>query len=268
MILAHTPRLGDIDIYSPSSIELSLANIAQIEHFKGAETGGEETSSVQEFKPKWVDRSLIMKPLSDPEFDIELLQANAYNKNLMVSAKKAGTLRFNQFYFPGWQLILDTAQDGTSYPSTNLGLLTVDLAEGKHELTIQWVGTRLQNLASIISILTMIILCIIVWKAVSTRWLVLIPSIILAMGVAIYTQQPTLASVQQPQQEFNHLGVELLAYRYEQPATEYIYIFPYWHVSKSQPSSLYMHWNLLDDNHNSVVDIRSQPYFNSYRASN
>ena len=59
-----------------------------------------------------------------------LLSANALDLTLRATAPVTTPLRFSAFYFPGWRVTLDNGAPLATYPSTNQGLLTVDLPPG------------------------------------------------------------------------------------------------------------------------------------------
>lgn len=83
-----------------------------------------------------------------------------------VEAETTGTLRFNQFYFPGWEIKVDNkavpfnylsdpdsiGADGESY-----GLPIFDISKGKHQVLAEFKNTPIRNLADGISIMSMIV---------------------------------------------------------------------------------------------------------------
>ncbi|MDQ3249979.1 MAG: 6-pyruvoyl-tetrahydropterin synthase-related protein, partial [Chloroflexota bacterium] len=58
IILAHQPRLNWINVYSALGTNVNLPVLAQLEVGKGALSGGEESSTIQEFRPRWADSRL------------------------------------------------------------------------------------------------------------------------------------------------------------------------------------------------------------------
>lgn len=77
-----------------------------------------------------------------------------------VEASSAGQLRFNQFYFPGWEIRVDGKNIVESY-----GLPVFDIDQGKHLVLAEFKNTPVRDIANSISIITviMVILC---------RWLI------------------------------------------------------------------------------------------------
>lgn len=66
------------------------------------------------------------------------------------------TLLFNQLYFPGWRVTIDTLEVPTR-PETPQGLIAVDLPAGAHTLTITYDGTPVQHLSEALSLLCVLL---------------------------------------------------------------------------------------------------------------
>lgn len=71
-----------------------------------------------------------------------------------LNAPQAFALQFNQMYYPGWLVTLD-GQPIEVRPEGIHGLITLDMPTGAHRLTIEYVGTDLQHLAEIISLVSL-----------------------------------------------------------------------------------------------------------------
>jgi hypothetical protein len=199
---------------------------------------------------------------------VVLEAANAYELVATVTTTTTTALRFNSFYFPGWQVLLDGKQALRIYPSTNLGLLTVDLPKGTHEVRLMWAGTTAQSLGAMLSQLTLVLLSWLCWRTNLTRWVTALPLLLLAFGVAATTSRPALASIQAPVQTVEAQGLRLVGYRVEK-MPQALYLYPYWHVSSIPDSGLRVHWQLLDMAGRRVrAESLAMPYFNSYPANN
>lgn len=92
------------------------------------------------------------------------------NKSTLVLANVEVTgqakLRFNQFYFPGWEIKVDNKIvdfgyliDGESY-----GLPVFDMDKGSHKVKAEFKNTPIRNLADSISVITVIIFIIVICK--------------------------------------------------------------------------------------------------------
>jgi len=276
ILLAHQPRLLWMDVFAADGTDVTAPVLAQIELDKGSLDGGEGDSSIQEFKPRWVDAELQFSP--EPALTALPVQlvpqlANAYTLDLKASAAQAGPLRFNQAYFPGWQVILDGNRPLETYPSTNLGLLTADLPAGDYNLRITWTGTALQRGAGLVSMFTLALLIGIGWRQKGHRWLVTIPTLLLIFGLAATYWPAGLTPMQTPTQvgqlPVEAGGIRLLGLRTERIDPAHLYIYPTWYAVSTPPKGWRAHWQLLDD----LGTVRAQlftgqPYFNTLPASN
>jgi hypothetical protein len=66
-------------------------------------------------------------------------------------------LRFNTFYFPGWQAQLD-GQATSIIPTESHGFISVEVPAGQHHLEIWFGSTPVRTLADILSISSLVIL--------------------------------------------------------------------------------------------------------------
>src|SRR5690606_33176592 len=143
-------------------------------------------------------RSLLYTDPADlpvPAFTIQPTTGNAYALTLDVTLDEAeaAPLRFNQFYFPGWEARLDgTRQD--AYPSTNVGLLTVDVPPGRHILSLAWTGTMLQRVAGVSSMVTLVLLAALAWWH-GRRGMAIIPLLLLVLALVATFSRPAIATI-------------------------------------------------------------------------
>ncbi|MEZ4865285.1 MAG: hypothetical protein R3C14_28505 [Caldilineaceae bacterium] len=291
MIVAQQPRLAWMDVYAAVGATVNLPAFAQLEVDKGAIIGGEGNSSVQEFRPRWAESTLLLASTEQPldgcadcaHFTLDA--ANDFALAATVTVTQATPLRLGTFYFPGWQVQVDGAPTSL-YPSTPLGLLTVDLPIGVHQLQVRWVGTTLQHWANGISLLTLALLfgyCL--WRR--PRWGALAPGVLLGLAVGTLLWPQPMRAIEQPlQRRLSPTAVpdalELLGYRTATPEAGYLYLYPYWYVRQPLPADLRIRWQLLTAERAStagkeesnpataavVSDFISRPYFNAFPAEN
>ncbi len=282
IVWAHYPRLEQIPVYDAQSMAITPDRIAQIEQYKGAEEGGENTSSVQEFKPRWVARNLVLETpgetigettesvdnTTEPaELEIRVDQSNDWEKEVTVDAQAATMLRFNQFYFPGWELQSD-AGVGALYPSTNLGLLTTQLTPGSQTISLGWRGTGVQHLSVGITLVALALLTAWCWASGLRQGWLIFSLTLLGVGLVATFYQPQPNVVQQPEQQLMGEGIELVGLRYEQSDPDHLDIFPIWFVSAPLPADLEVRWQVVDAQGTIVLDWSGQPFYNSYSADN
>ncbi|MDQ3248273.1 MAG: hypothetical protein M3Q45_03595, partial [Chloroflexota bacterium] len=171
-------------------------------------------------------------------------------------------------YFPGWQVRLDGETVLTTYPSTNLGLLTVDLPAGSHRLTLRWTGTPLQQGAGVAGWAALALASVVGWRQRGRRWLVIVPLALLIFGVAANRWSGPLMPIQPPDQPIVTDAVRLLGYRWEQSDPAHLWVYPYWYVTATPSSHWRARWQIQDATGKVQAEIITRPYFNAVPASN
>ncbi len=269
LIWAHKPRLQWMDVFADEAVDLSLPVFLQVEVDKDILDGGTSNSSIQEFRPRWADETLEleMPDQTVAALDITNLAANAFGLAAQITTPSPTSLRFQQYYFPGWQLLLDGQTALTTYPSTNLGLLTVDLPAGTHTFQLHWQGTDLQWWSGGITLISLLILIGVGGWRGRARWWLLPPTALLAVALAAGFYRPAPQPLTIPVAPVDSFGLQLLGYRSEL-ADDGVYLYPYWQVTDSPPEAVRVRWQLQNQAGETVVDNTVYPYFNSYRASN
>lgn len=271
IVVAQMPRLQWMDVFAAEGTEVGAAVLAHVELDKGAVEGGAGNSSVQEFRPRWAPSDLTLEPGAASQEDVEVVlqQANAYDLEMAVRAGQPTSLRLNNFYFPGWRVRVDGEPGPAPYPTTNLGLFTVDVPAGTHVMQIEWTGTVLERLANGISLVSLLVLAGVAWRLSRPRWLALVPLALWGVGLLGLAWQAPLVPVQQPGAEVLEAGgARLLGYRVRQPSLEALELHPYWQVDAPPASGWRAQWELQDMAGNTVVEMTSRPYYNALEASN
>lgn len=271
IIVAQRPHLDWIDVYSAASTDVKLPVVAQEERGKGALRGSDDSSSIQEFRPRWADSKLTLAAspdLAPQKMNITVQQANALALNLTVTNTVGAPFRFNNFYFPGWQVLLDGQRALKTYPSTNLGLLTVDLPAGAHRLSLRWTGTPLQQRAGIISLILLLVTSITCLCQPKRRCLAVIPLLLFGFGLMATFWSGALTPLQTPTKAVKTNNVRLLGYRWEQGDAQHLWVYPYWYVTNTPSPDLRTRWEVRDVAGKVQAEIVSQPYFNAVPASN
>jgi hypothetical protein len=133
-------------------------------------TGMVGTTSASECMPIWVveeprDSPLVPLYLSDSpitKLDLgslpdsastELLEHTAVSDEYSVSSPSPVTLRFNTFYYPGWQAYVDS-QPVPIEPSYPEGLITFPVAAGEHRVAVRFGDTPVRVAANLLSAAT------------------------------------------------------------------------------------------------------------------
>jgi hypothetical protein len=265
-IWANHPGALDVPRMGAPQLTVNPVVIAQLEkdpHVPGA-------AGIQEFTPRWVENPLVLthQPEAVAEnLDLRLLRANGYGLDAQVGSPAGGPLRFSSFYFPGWQITLDGQARMPAYPSTSLGLLTVDLPPGKHALQVRWTGTPVQHGAATLSLVALTILPILALRYVRPVWLALFPLALLVLGLTGSFISSPLQAVQPPAQPVAEGGLQLLGYRWEQDPAGYPRLYPTWYVTSNPRATLQTHWELQDEAGHAVAAVTAAPYSNAASAA-
>ncbi len=267
VIFANTPRLGWMETYPPDTGLNPLASVSQFED----ETGAVGTSSAAEFRPRWAESLRLAKDTTTTgqTIQVRVQEANDFGLTATIDGASGGALRFTTFYFPGWQAVLDGQTVLPAYPSTNLGLLTVDLPAGQHELRLGWRGTPLQHAAGLVTLLALAGLALFYLRRRRGRYLALAPAVLLACGLLASLTRPTGRPVQTPEQPAGSAELSFLGYRTEQSAdSQELLLFPYWYVRQTPDAAFRTRFKLLDAEGQVVGQVESRPYFNALDADN
>ena len=238
---------------------------------------GEMTTTVQEFRPKWATQTLTLDPESVIESPVgvvgstptrgatvQLLAASPFQLHLRVKSDMTFPLRFATYFFPGWSANLDGTLELVTYPSTNLGLLTVDLPAGEHNLIIAWQGTWIAAVAGFISQVTL--LGIALWQLsqrTSIRWWGIVPLCLLGLGIsATYVQPP--ASMVQQHSTVELPGLHLMGHLPPKKTNDGILMQLYWLATETKPEPLAIRWQVRSEDETVVAETVSAPFYDAY----
>ncbi|MFQ6013917.1 MAG: 6-pyruvoyl-tetrahydropterin synthase-related protein [Anaerolineae bacterium] len=123
-----------------------------------------------QFLPIWVreNREEIPKPLNKMESSttfslvvnpphIVLGEQAPQSRALTVRSSAALKLSFHTSYFPGWQAYID-GEKNLTYPSGRLGLVTVDVPPGEHQVLLRFEDTPVRRLGWALSLASALVL--------------------------------------------------------------------------------------------------------------
>lgn len=164
-----------LPISQPYDVWLYWDNISaydEILHEQEDRTWG--TVSYDEFNPIWGDRIFLDVPTTperyiDEPFHLRVFgrdiaavnwegfsEENISDNTLIVTTDVDRAVRFRQYYFPGWQATVN-GEPAEIYPDEQIGLITIDLPAGEHIVTLKYVGTMTQLVATVISMMSIVI---------------------------------------------------------------------------------------------------------------
>jgi len=199
---------------------------------------------------------------------ITIESAGPYAVSFQINSPQGGPLRLTSFFFPGWQVVLDGDRSLVPYPSTNLGLLTVDVPAGVHRLHVAWTGALVERGAAMLSLLSLTGLAWFSWRRAGRGWLSVLLLPVLAAGTWAYARpdQP-IGPAYAVASPIAAGGLQLAGYRAE-PAEERraLYLYPYWYVSSRPAADLLVHWELRNRGGKVVAETLAHPYFGALQA--
>ena len=258
ILLANWPSYSWSQSLNPTDISVNTATLAQFEK----EIGALGTSSSNEFLPRWVENldfenTTVLDPSTN---SITLLEATPTEMKFRVTNEGLTTLRWTNFYFPGWRV---TMEDGTVLPTfatTPAGLLSVDVPAGTHQLTLSLVGTTWQYVATAISLITAVIVLAFVGHELTNRpWWIFPALFIFLAGLIVVFPKTASSTLTKPTNSDQSAPIQLLGYKAEQNDS-FLEINPYWYV-RQPVSSLQVLWQLKDQNGTQITSIYSSPYY-------
>ncbi len=147
--------------------ELTLAQMARFE----VNTKAFGFVWLNEYLPRTVKAlptQLPSEPTTKPAPKIQLEKYHATQRAFSISAAEPFSLRLRQFYFPDWQATID-GNPALVYPSTPLGLFTVDVPAGGHRVVLSAVDTLPRQVGAGISGLGVLALLMLVARAILRR---------------------------------------------------------------------------------------------------
>lgn len=123
-------------------------------------------TSFAEHTPKWakevgIDSSGKLSILGG-EGTVKIFENKSVLVNAQVVTEKGLKMRFNQYYFPNWQIKIDGKNIPFSYTFDiqNYGLPVFDVPAGYHQVTVQFTNTFIRDLADKISLVSLTVLTV------------------------------------------------------------------------------------------------------------
>lgn len=281
LIYAHAPQMPWARLLWAQGSRFDMPANAYYEvHYKDVVAQADVLTTVQEFRPRWAASSLRLDPASVPDVpeaasvdpgsdapSVAVVAADPFGTRLVIEATGPKVLRFSHYYFPGWRAVADGQQSLAVRPSTNLGLVTVDVPPGRHTLRLTWSGTAVERWAGVISLWAL--WSVLVWQARCGRPWPLVVATIAAVAVAGARltgwgdASPTKVA---RSDRLEAPGVQLVGWQGPTLAGSGVAVHPYWHVTRSAPADFRVRWQIHDAAGSLVLESVSAPYYDSYSA--
>ena len=183
-----------------------------------------------------------------------------------MNGEGAGALRVMTSYFPGWRATDESGAALPVGPSTDMGLLTVDVPAGARAVTIWWAPTGVEWAGSALTILTLTLLAAVAFMNRRARPLAGLLALLLAVAVWASFARPPAASVAALPASLTLDGVTGLGARInvEQGG---VWVFPYWRVDRAPSADLRVRWQVQSADGKVVLERESRPYHNATSAA-
>lgn len=132
-------------------------------------------TSFDEDLPIWVNK--LITDASTAKFSflsgggtIEILENKSAKVTARLETTASARVRFNQYYFPGWEMkVLEQKVNFNYSAPENNGLPVFDLERGSHLVKLEFKNTPVRNLADSISILSVILWLILLCRLLIAR---------------------------------------------------------------------------------------------------
>lgn len=126
------------------------------------------TTSFDENLPIWVSK--METKLSPAKFsilsgegNIKVLESQSARVVVRIEATTSAKIRFNQYYFPGWEIKVDDKKVNFNYSDLESnGMPVFDIEKGSHLIKAEFKNTPVRNLADTISVITVIMVIIVI----------------------------------------------------------------------------------------------------------
>lgn len=135
------------------------------------ESHGYDTSLPREYTPVWainLEKTLkesapkrVATISGDAVTRIELW--NPEKRTIRVEAYSSSLLRIATFYYPGWQAKIDGVATHVLTEKMS-GAMLLKVMPGKHLITLEFNDTPLRKVSKLVSLISLFILCIIVYR--------------------------------------------------------------------------------------------------------
>ena len=228
------------------------------------------TTFMQEFQPRWAFADPQSETTEDGTTDqltVSLEKANRFGLQATIDSPAGGALRLGSFYFPGWRITADGVEL-RPYPSTEMGLLTVDVPPHSQRLRVEWKGTGVQEVGVLLSLLTLLGLSILVGRRARRRWLAIFPATLLVLGTIMAWWRPPLTAIQTPQAVVETEDLSLLGYQLTQLDSQHLIVYPYWYVRHTPSAATRVKWQVRDNAGDVVAEQIARSHFNSFPFHN
>lgn len=177
--------------------QVGFATMAEYDYLTGLWTKLWGGPWLLEYLPAWVeeDRGEIFLPLEKPALvpkelatedvpQISLGSQGPLSRAFTVDTARPVRLSFHSFYFPNWRAYVD-GHDEPTYPSGRLGLLTVDVPVGVHQVLMRFQASPVELAATAVMVLAL--LAVLAIMILTGQWRMLLAFAVSSVLIASLT---------------------------------------------------------------------------------
>ena len=217
-------------------------------------------ATVQEFENIYAPLVKSNVPPPDPTHPVPSVQIQndgLYSRTLHVSTAQPFELSLKTFCFPGWQTYIDGAPART-YPRGSLGIATVTVPNGEHNVLFRFEDTPLRTAMNVVSLVTLVGGLIALFVARRRAFIVLVGIVVLIAALLAWhtrdapAQMPIVVAANLDQR------VQLIGYATER-SDESLYVTLYWFALNEMGRDYNSYAHLIDVAGNVVAQHDSPP---------
>ncbi len=265
LIWTSTANLAPAEILFPREV-FDRAHLARFE-ISGASPG---TTTFGEYMPATMTapdlvhaRAPVTNKANTAPPSVRLIEQRGTQWMLAVTSLMPVSVPLRLFYFPDWQATID-GQPARVYSSTEMGLLTVDVPAGTHEVRLYTQDTPVRQVGAAISgvaaLIVLALLVLAIRRRESGAWRPLLASMVPLIVLGL----PALAALTAPAGPLQNTplnissGLDLLGLRVEDArldaqvwhvpeARDDLHLRIYWRVRRSGQADNAFTWRLVDN---------------------
>ncbi len=138
-------------------------SISDEDYFQGGRWNEQRSSALDDFWPSFGSRSPTSFSPPAPRVISGSASVNSYQRNshslsfIVDTSDPKSTIEIPTVYFPGWTAYIDNVKQSSSaiQPERELGLITLSLSRGTHQVLLKLQDTPVRKIGNLISLLSL-----------------------------------------------------------------------------------------------------------------
>ena len=204
-------------------------------------------ATVEEFENIYAPLARPNAPPPEPATSVPSIQIQndgLYSRTLRVSAAQPFELSFKAFFFPGWQAYIDGAPART-YPRGSLGIATVTVPTGEHNVLFRFEDTPLRVVMNVVSLVTLVGGLLALFVTRRRAFIVLIAAMVALAALCVWHMRDAPAPSPIAVAANLDSRVQLIGYATER-AADSLYVTLYWFALSEMDRDYNSYAHLID----------------------